>query len=131
MPISGKPTSSPSDTLALAQSLIPERSDGEPLFHAPWEARIFALIVSLVRAGRLEWTTFQERLVRQIADRETAEPACGAEAVQRLYYECWLAAAEETLAAESLLEPGEVEETIAEIRRAVEATREAQRRTAR
>jgi nitrile hydratase accessory protein len=60
--------------------------DGEgPCFTAPWQARIFALVVALAEQGRFPWSEFQRRLIEEVA-REGDDP--------EHYYECWLAAAE-------------------------------------
>ncbi|MEO1194267.1 MAG: nitrile hydratase accessory protein [Pseudomonadota bacterium] len=119
------------DPLALAQSLLPQKAGDEPLFHAPWEARIFALVVAMVERTHLDWAVFQQRLAARITEREAAEglapQSCQATEVSRFYYESWLQAAEDTLAAEQLLSEGEVEEKILLLREAVEALREKQR----
>lgn len=60
---------------------------GEPTFAEPWEARAFAMAVSLRDAGHLSWPTFSERLAERIA----AEPATR-------YYEHWLGALEDLAA---------------------------------
>ncbi|GAB5470304.1 MAG: hypothetical protein Kilf2KO_33340 [Rhodospirillales bacterium] len=121
---------SPPDPLALARSLIPDSNLDEPLFHAPWEARIFALVVALVERTHLDWAAFQERLADHITQREAAagvDLACHADKVSRLYYESWLQAAEDTLDAERLLGNEEVEEKIGLLREAVQALRAKQK----
>ncbi len=60
--------------------------DGEgPRFTAPWQARVFALVVALAEQGRFPWPEFQRRLIEEVA-RDGDDP--------EHYYECWLAAAE-------------------------------------
>ena len=59
------------------------RDNGELVFSAPWEARVFAIAVALVDRLDLPWDAFRSRLIEQI----TAEP-------DRPYYESWAAALE-------------------------------------
>ena len=88
---------------------LPALDDGEtPAFHAPWQARAFAIAVALSEDGRYDWDAFQERLVAEI-DRTDgpARPADGA-ASEDVYYRQWLAALERLLVADRLLDPGEL-----------------------
>ena len=59
------------------------RSNGELVFSAPWEGRVFGLALALVRAHGLAWDEFRTRLIAAIA----AEPS-------RPYFESWTAALE-------------------------------------
>src|SRR5215467_2481047 len=75
---------------------LPCRS-GELVFQAPWERKVFALVVILCAQGVFEWEQFRERLMAAIA---TAERAAGPHArTSELpsYYESWLAALEKLL----------------------------------
>lgn len=63
----------------------PPRSNGELVFAAPWESRIFGVTLALLEAGRFEWPEFQARLIEAIA-RHEAERGDDAYA----YYACWL-----------------------------------------
>ena len=65
----------------------PPRSNGELVFAAPWESRIFGMTLALLDAGRFEWPEFQQRLVDSIAWHE-AEMGEG----EYQYYTCWLEA---------------------------------------
>jgi hypothetical protein len=49
----------------------PPRSNGELAFEEPWQARAFALCVSLLERDALGWDAFRPHLVRAIA----ADPA--------------------------------------------------------
>lgn len=75
------------------------------LFRAPWEARAFAIVVALCRAGAWPWADFKAQLIAAIA----AAPADDG----TRYYERWLAAAERLLAARGLIAPGELEARLA------------------
>lgn len=69
------------DTTALP------RKNGELVFEAPWEGRIFALAVALHERGRYPWDAFRSRLIAEIAAAEArGDPAS--------YYERWLRAFE-------------------------------------
>lgn len=94
---------------AAALPGIPLGGDG-PVFAAPWQAQIFALVVGLAERGRFPWPEFQKRLVAAIA-------AAGAdEQGPEHYYEHWLAAAEALFAELDLVSGAEVRARIAELR---------------
>jgi nitrile hydratase accessory protein len=61
----------------------PPRDNGELVFAAPWEARVLALAVSVVRRLDLPWDAFRQRLITAIADTP-----------ERPYYESWAIALE-------------------------------------
>lgn len=65
----------------------PPRANGELLFAAPWESRIFGITLALFEAGRFEWPDFQARLIEAIAAHQ-AELGNG----EYDYYGCWLEA---------------------------------------
>jgi len=69
----------------------PPRANGELLFAAPWESRIFGLTLVLHEAGRFAWSEFQSRLIDAIAAHERALEAAGGEGAYD-YYACWLEA---------------------------------------
>lgn len=66
----------------------PPRSNGELLFAAPWESRLFGLTLALLEQGRFEWSEFQQALIRAIArhEQEIVSPD------EFAYYACWLEA---------------------------------------
>jgi nitrile hydratase accessory protein len=78
-----------------------------PRFDAPWQARIFAAVVSLAEAGCFRWEEFQQRLSTEVG-RGDGDP--------RHYYEHWLAAAETLLAEKGLLTPDGLAGRIAALR---------------
>jgi nitrile hydratase accessory protein len=59
------------------------RRNGELVFDAPWEGRVFGMALGVVEALGLPWSAFQAHLIDAIA----AAP-------DRAYYESWLAALE-------------------------------------
>jgi nitrile hydratase beta subunit len=70
----------------------------EPVFHADWERRAFALTLAMGLAG--EWTLDASRFAR-----ESLAPA---EYLSKTYYEIWLAALERQLAERGLVAPDEL-----------------------
>jgi len=65
----------------------PPRENGELLFSAPWESRVFGVTLALFETGRFEWPEFQTLLIAAIA-RHEAELGGG----PYQYYACWLEA---------------------------------------
>ena len=82
--------------------------DDPPTFHAPWQARAFAVAVALSEGGTYEWSRFQERLVEELERDE--ETTVDAEAAEDRYYRGWLAALERLLVEDGVLEAGALSE---------------------
>jgi cobaltochelatase CobN len=80
------------------------RKNGELVFEAPWQGRIFGMALALHEAGRYEWDEFRDILIRRIAAAEAARGPFE-------YYEIWLATFEELLGTKGLVTTDEVEET--------------------
>lgn len=79
----------------------PPRSNGELVFEAPWESRVFGLAVALHDAGIVDFETFRSRLIAEIGSWEDRHgPAGGG----YRYYERWLSALEETVLSVGLVE---------------------------
>lgn len=54
------------------------RSNGEPMFDAPWQSRAFGMVVSLHQAGFFPWDEFKTLLIDEIDSSgitETCDPA--------------------------------------------------------
>jgi hypothetical protein len=77
----------------------PPRDNGEIVFEAPWERRVFGLTVAACRAGKCDWESFRQRLISRIADGET-----------RPYWQSWAAAFEDLLEQSTVLTPGELDD---------------------
>ena len=77
----------------------PPRSNGELVFEAPWEGRLFGLTLAMIEARAFTWKEFQAELVAEIAGWESEHPG---ERADYSYYRRWLAAFERTLAARDL-----------------------------
>lgn len=80
---------------------LPTGPDG-PVFAAPWQAQIFALVVGLAERGRFPWSEFQRRLIAAIGAAAPDEQG------PEHYYEHWLAAAEALFAELGLVGAGEL-----------------------
>jgi nitrile hydratase accessory protein len=86
--MSARPT-----TLAVDGPAAPPRANGELVFAAPWESRVFGVTLSLYEAGHFEWSAFQAELIESIKAWEAShEPGASFE-----YYHCWLDALERLL----------------------------------
>ncbi|QIG49105.1 nitrile hydratase accessory protein [Nordella sp. HKS 07] len=96
------------------------------MFQAPWQARIFALIVESVKAGHFPWTDFQSRLVAALARNDDSGQSASDELIERYYFDAWLEAAEETLLSLGLITAGEVDLQIENVRAVVDNIRSAQ-----
>ena len=95
---------SPSLDADLLGSLSPPRDNGEIVFAAPWERRVFGLTVAACRSGACDWETFRRRLIGRIADDDT-----------RQYWLSWAAALEDILEDTAVLARGELDEQHREI----------------
>lgn len=82
----------------LARETSPPRHNGEIVFAAPWERRVFGVTLTLCRSGRCEWESFRQRLIRRIAEDET-----------RPYWESWAAALEDAVTDAAQLAQAELE----------------------
>jgi len=80
----------------------PPRSNGELVFQAPWESRIFGLTLALHEQGRFQWQEFRERLIAAIAG---AEASLGPGQAFH-YYACWLEALQGLVDAKGLCDAG-------------------------
>ncbi len=87
-------------TACLATPALP-RDDEGIVFAEPWEAKAFALVVSLYLAGHFSWPEWVATLSAEIA-------ADKARAQETPYYQLWLSAAESLSAQKGLLETPEL-----------------------
>jgi len=82
----------------LEGELSPPRSNGELVFAAPWERRVFGLTLALYRAQTFAWECFRARLMAQIAADQ-----------QRPYWQSWATALEDLLVETGLLARSELD----------------------
>lgn len=83
-----------SQVALLASRSLPMCVDGEMVFREPWEARAFALVVSMSQAGYFTWSEWVDFFSEQVTKATDAE-AAGAPV--RTYYEQWVDATEALL----------------------------------
>jgi len=86
------------------------RKNGELVFDALWEGRVFGMAVALNDQGTYLWREFRDRLVKRIADADSSgDPST--------YYERFLAALEQLLLDEGLVSRDELNERMEEYAR--------------
>jgi nitrile hydratase accessory protein len=82
---------------AVAVPGVPRDADG-PVFREPWEARAFAMALSLHEAGVFTWKEWAEALGAEIKRAQAAgDPDTG-----ETYYQHWLATLERLVAAKGV-----------------------------
>lgn len=92
-------------TFTLAGSAAPPRRNGELVFEAPWESRLFGMTLALCEAGRFQWEEFRVLLCEEIRAFEAAPPA----RAPFCYYACWQRAFERLMAEKGLCTTIELE----------------------
>jgi nitrile hydratase accessory protein len=85
------------ERLDLEGPAAPPRANGELVFDAPWQTRVFGLTHALCDRGSLDWNEFREQLIAEIAAFERAH----SDADYR-YWDCWLRALEHLLDSKQL-----------------------------
>lgn len=110
---------------SILESDVTPTEDGDPVFDAAWQARIFGLSVSMRgEDGVFKWESFQQRLAEEIAasedsdattDRETdPEDSATPDDIEEEYYRQWLAAFERLLVENGHVDPAQLDERTAE-----------------
>ena len=79
--------------LAITGPAAPPRANGEMVFDAPWESRLFGVTMALVEDERFAWSDFQERLIAAVGRWEAEHP----DGEGYRYYERWAEALESLL----------------------------------
>jgi cobaltochelatase CobN len=79
------------------------RKNGELVFDAPWQARVFGMAVALSEGARYDWEEFRQELIRAVAETEAGGGPFE-------YYEAWLLAFERVLARKGLVVPADLDE---------------------
>jgi nitrile hydratase accessory protein len=92
----------------LSDDLAVPRRNGELVFAAPWEGRVFGLAVALSESRAFAWDDFRDRLVAEIAAAEEHGDESG-------YYERWLASFERLLLDTGVLTVDELDARTAEL----------------
>ena len=97
--------------LQLVAEAAPPSENGELVFEAPWEARVFALAHHLCDAGHYSWDDFRDALIAEIAQWDAAHPA----GEGYVYYERFQAALEALLVNRGLFAAGALEAETAKL----------------
>jgi nitrile hydratase accessory protein len=95
--------------LATTGSAAPPRSNGELVFDAPWEGRVFGLTIALHEAALFEWSEFQQRLISAVGQWEGEHP----DGEGYRYYERWSEALESLLDERGVVAVGLIDERAA------------------
>ncbi len=91
----------------MSDDLAVPRKNGELVFAAPWEGRIFSMAVALSDEQVYAWDDFRSRLVAEIAAAEEHGDTSG-------YYERWLASFERLLLETGVITAEELDTRTAE-----------------
>jgi nitrile hydratase accessory protein len=83
------------------------RKNGELVFDALWEGRVFGMAVALNDQGTYAWREFRDALVQRIAAADAGSEGSS-------YYERFLDAFEELIVAKGLVRPDELDTRTAE-----------------
>ena len=94
------------DVLDTDGPAAPPRLNGELVFEAPWESRLFGMTLSLHESGQFEWEDFRKLLIDEIQTWERA----GHSDAEWNYYERWATALERLLTAKGLCRSDELAE---------------------
>jgi nitrile hydratase accessory protein len=105
----------------------------EAVFAEPWEARAFALAVTLSGGERFAWDDFRDLLIAEIAAGDAAATNAAParlpdDTAAAPYYERWLAALEKILCAKAMLNAEEIDRRAAAIAASPPAPTKAQGR---
>ena len=90
---------------AAGDEVAPPRQNGELVFAAPWESRVFGLAAALRDRGLFAWDEIRVCLIAEIAAWEKQRAA----AEEWSYYARWQAALERLLAQKGVCGPAELE----------------------
>lgn len=82
----------------LEGALAPPMSNGEVVFEAPWQGRVFGMARALAVAGHYDWDEFRARLIEELAGWERRADGAGFD-----YYDHFLRAFERLLSDKGLL----------------------------
>jgi nitrile hydratase accessory protein len=93
------------DFPAIDGAAAPPRLNGELVFAAPWESRVFGLAAALRDRGVYDWDEFRVALIAEIADWEKAHGP----GEEYSYYTCWQRALLRILTQKGVVLPAELE----------------------
>ena len=94
--------------LLLDGRIAPPTANGEVVFEAPWQGRVFGMARLLAEQGYYSWDDFRAHLIEKIGDWDRSAAAEDPNEAYR-YYDHFLAAFQSLLAEKGLLDQGSVE----------------------
>lgn len=100
-----------SDARELDGALAPPMVNGEVVFEAPWQGRVFGMARALADAGHYSWDDFRACLIRRIGDWDAAEQQ-GSEVDAYRYYDHFLRAFEDVLQGKGVLDPEQLAQRV-------------------
>jgi nitrile hydratase accessory protein len=92
--------------------LSPPRRNGELLFDALWEGRVFGMTMTLYERGAFAWDEFRDRLIAAIAAWERMHEMNDPD---YRYWDCWLRAFESLITDKGLCSPAALATRIDEL----------------
>ncbi len=95
------------EVLEVEGDLAPPRRNGELVFEAPWESRVFGVTMALFENGQFEWEEFRELLIDEIGTWERESSPDGTAGWS--YYRCWQRAFERLAAGRGWLSRDEMD----------------------
>ncbi len=98
----------------MAKAAIEPR---DVVFHAPWEARAFAIALTLCQSGKYDWEEFRRRLMSEVSASSSDE-----------YYRQFFRALERLLADKGIVDQADLVGRMRELAAQQAATARAQRR---
>jgi nitrile hydratase accessory protein len=94
--------------LLLDGAIAPPTANGEVVFDAPWQGRVFGMARLLADQGHYTWDEFRAHLIEKIGDWDRSAAAEDPGEDYR-YYDHFLAAFQALLAEKGLLDDSQVE----------------------
>ncbi len=92
------------DSFELTGPAAPPMANGELVFDAPWQGRVFGMARALAEQGVFTWDEFRDALIASVA---AWDAAADTDAVYH-YYERFLEALEDLLVARGMVGAGEL-----------------------
>ena len=100
----------PTAVLDWEGPVSPPRRNGEIVFDALWESRVFGMTMTLYEHGAFQWDEFRNRLIAAIAAWERTHHL---DDEGYRYWNCWLTAFEELIANKGICAPAAVAARVA------------------
>ncbi len=99
------------DVLEVEGPAAPPRVNGELVFTAPWQSRLFGTTMRLFEAERFEWDQFRDLLISNIAEHEGELGDQETDSYD--YWGCWQRSLEQLVVQLGLVSDSEITDTSA------------------